>query len=264
MNKTFIIFILIFLGSTLVYGSELYTIDYTHGKQLAYVPGAEKGYYIHHLQLKNNYPHWLARTREQLAALPVGSNVAYDWEPWIDNEREFPWYGDASDDENREMLTLYKRFLDDTSDLIKERELSLGIYGVPVLMQRNWNSTKTGYEHAKRGEWERNQTRLIVLAEETQFLPTLRELGGHVQVVGYLPSAWNEPRWADSIQHCLATVDRKLDAYNVPHRWLFKSYTDKALCPEVLQVLVDRGGDWWGVLDKPGYDELRAAMRTNP
>lgn len=226
-------------------------IDYTHGHSLRGVPGVSRGVVQYHVQANGYGRDKLLQT---IAKSPPESHLLIDWEPWLERlGPEHPWYGDAGEDENLKMMSKYAWLIREITPALKDRKITIGIYSVPSLMQRNWSnvSRPADEKEPQYQAWLANQEKLLKQAERSGLLDALRECGGHVQVVGYLPDAWDGSRpWhAHAISRAIDNQSTVLDKHKVPYRWLFRISH-----PDLMQVMADRAkgrADWWEDRDVP-------------
>lgn len=238
--------------------------DFTIGDQLTDLPGVGPGVMIYHLQLKKGFRYHLQKTREKLVQIPAGTHVSLDWEPWIANHDEFPWYGDATDTENLEMMGAYARFVREITPDLRERQLTLSLYSVPALMQRgNWHAIRSDPSGERYRRWQGEQIKLIQQAEQAGLLPALRAVGGYVNVVVYPITGWDgsKPWHAQQLDKVLTRSADLFRKHQVPFRFLARSQTvdGKRLEPNMVEVYHQHRADWWGKADED-YGVVRGVL----
>lgn len=191
------------------------SLDFTHGQQLKNV---ERGYVVYHAQA-NEYSRDNDVYPAIAKALP-GSTVMIDAEDWLYHGK--PYYGDASDEVAIKYLKGYARLIRDVTPTAKSKHITLGVYEVPTVMWKNWNHIR-GDNKANYEKWLANQERVLKLAEDSDFLPALRDAGGFVHVQCYVPNEWLKhsagPQWLATV---LDNMNAVLTKHNVPHRYLFR------------------------------------------
>ncbi len=193
------------------------SIDYTHYQQLKGV--AERGYVAYHAQA-NEY----SRDNDvypAIAKAAPGSTLMIDAEDWLYHGK--PYYGEASDEVALKYLRNYAKLIRDVTPAAKSKRITLGVYEVPTTMWKSWNLIRNQPTHADYQKWLANQERVLKLAEQSDFLPALRDAGGFVYVQCYVPNEWLKhsagPQWLGAV---LDNMEAVLTKNSVPHRYLFR------------------------------------------